>query len=206
MTKFSGYLETIARVNHLVPDIKSRENCAVKNKGAVEWLFHEGMLFASPQKWWDDFKIRATPHEGIDITYYRGHHFSDLSSPDTDRPVMSFDPTIQVPALAGGTIVNICNDFLARTIVVQYKKNKPNNTRVLLAYAHIQPGEKISKGQSIQKNEIIAIIGPTHKNPKLPCHLHISCIEVSDSVPVNTLNWNLFTQTDQVCLINPFFL
>lgn len=206
MTLFSSYLETIARVNHLVPDRNRPGSTSLKNHSTVEWIFYEGMLPASPAKWWDDFGSRATPHEGIDITYYRVRRPQGRKPSHASSPVMQLSPTVQVPAMTEGSIVNICEDFLAKTIVVRYPSNASTNTQVLFAYAHINPGQQVSKGQSIRKNDIIATIADNRKNPKLPCHLHISCIEVADSIPAERLNWDLFTRPDQVCLINPIHL
>lgn len=206
MNLVSSYLETIAQVNHLIPEQNRLENRHLKNNSGVEWLFYEGMLPASPAKWWDDFGIRATPHEGMDITYYRLNRPQGSACSKADCPVMQFNPTIQVPAMAEGTVINICDDFVEKTIVVRYLFNTATNSQVLFAYAHINPGPQMSTGQSIRKNEIIATIAPNRKNPGLPCHLHISCMEVPDNVPAERLNWDLFTQQDQVCLINPFHL
>ena len=36
-----------------------------------KWLFHPGMLFNAPQKWWGDLGPRDFPHEGIDFCLFR---------------------------------------------------------------------------------------------------------------------------------------
>ena len=35
-----------------------------------EWVFHHGMLFLSPYKWWESPGNRKTIHEGIDILFF----------------------------------------------------------------------------------------------------------------------------------------
>ena len=32
-----------------------------------DWMFHSGMLFNSPEKWWGDLGQREFPHEGLDF-------------------------------------------------------------------------------------------------------------------------------------------
>lgn len=97
MKKFNYYLNTLSQLNKL-------------GKGTpVQWHFHCGMLFLTKDKWWGDFKIRNTIHEGIDITYYKtvSGHWRQL------------DVTTLVPAMESGIVLNICGDFLGQTIVTQ---------------------------------------------------------------------------------------
>ncbi len=184
MKGFSEYLADIARINRL---------------GAyqpVEWLFHTGMLFSTLDKWWGDFKSRATAHEGIDITYFR------------TRPgeIHRFDDTILIPAMEDGPLLNICDDFLGRTLVVEQENNTTSEVRVIFAYAHIRPEKRLIKGYRIRKNEIIARICDTQKNPQLPPHLHFSCFEVEKAVLPEDLNWNLFSNSTAVNPVHPVFL
>ena len=84
MALFTSYLNTLARINSL-----GEQSC-------ISWYFFNGMLFGSRDKWWGDFKFRASTHEGIDITYYSsGGKFN------------CFTPLIQVPAVQNARIVNI---------------------------------------------------------------------------------------------------
>ena len=184
MKRFPEYLATLSRVNGL-------------GKGqAVQWLFYSGMLFSSRDKWWGDFGIRSSAHEGIDITYYR----------TLPEEVCCFDDAILVPAMEDGRVINICDDFLGSTLVVDLEKEDLVGTRVIFAYAHIQPESGLSAGQAIKKNEPIARVGNTRKNPQLPPHLHFSCFEVEKEVLPETLDWTLFSKDRAVEGINPVFL
>ena len=184
MKRFPEYLAALSRVNGL-------------GKGqAVQWLFYSGMLFSSRDKWWGDFGIRSSAHEGIDITYYR----------TLPGEICCFDDTLLVPAMADGRIINICDDFLGQTLVVDLEKEDLVGTRVIFVYAHIQPESGLSAGQAIKKNEPIARVGNTRKNPQLPPHLHFSCFEVEKGVLPEDLNWKLFSKDPAARGINPVFL
>jgi len=188
MSKFFDYLETLSQINGL-----NRE----PGKGQkIQWLFHCGMLFSSIDKWWGDFQFRKTVHEGIDITYFRMHP-NDLNH---------FDPSVLVPAMDDGKILNVCSDFLGRTLVVEHKCPTLFNRHVVFVYAHIEPDKRIKTGDCIKKNEVIARVCDTHKNPQLPPHLHFSCFEISRQIPPEHLNWQLFSKGLEVNMIHPLSL
>jgi len=184
MKRFSEYLTAIARINRL------------GNGRQVEWLFHTGMLFSTRDKWWGDFGFRSSVHEGIDITYYR----------TLPGEMCCFDDTILVPAMEDGRIINLCDDFLGRTLVVDPEKEGLAGTRVIFTYAHILPQSRLTIGHRISKNEVIARVCDTRKNPQLPPHLHFSCFEVEKGVLPEEMNWNLFSKGQAVKRINPVFL
>ena len=182
MGRFCDYLQSISRVNDLGNNL--------------EWLFYCGMLFSSEDKWWGNFKLRHSSHEGIDITYHRTY-------PDI---MHSFDDSIKVPAMADGIILNICDDFLGQTLAVEYEDSMLFNQRTLLVYAHIIPVQGLKAGHTIKKNQVIARVCDTYKNPQLPPHLHLSCFDVLKKVQKKDLTWNLFSNSLEVNLINPVFL
>lgn len=192
MIKFSRFLEKISHLNGL-------------GKGAsIQWCFYPGMLFSSWDKWWDDFGTRSTIHEGIDITYYETQ----------DGNQHQFTKTTQIPALDSGKILNICNDFLGQTLVIEHPESgvstketeKTKGKIIIYAYAHINPNKLLKIGGFIQKDDPIATVCSTVKNPKLPPHLHLSCFEVPSEIPCNALNWDLFSKIEKVHSIHPWFL
>ena len=192
MSKFSDYLQAISQVNGLV----NGQANGLGNNRKVQWLFHCGMLFSSKDKWWGDFKFRHCPHEGIDITYYR-------TNPDE---IHSFDDSIKVPAMDDGFILNICDDFLGQTLVVEHENSIVFNRRIIFAYAHIIPEKNLKVGHNIKKKDVIARVCDTNRNPQLPPHLHFSCFEVLKKVPPEHLNWDLFSKNLEVNLIHPVSL
>ena len=200
MSKFSDYLEAISEINDLGNgqhhDLLKKLPSSSANASKVQWLFHSGMLFSSKDKWWGDFGCRHSAHEGIDITFYRTHK----------NKIFCFDDSIKVPAMDDGIILNICDDFLAKTLVIKCKDVISSDRQILFAYAHISPEKNLKPGYNIKKNDVIARVCNTYKNPQLPSHLHCSCFEVSKNVQPEHLNWNLFSKSSDINLINPVFL
>jgi hypothetical protein len=188
MRKFSDYLLAISQVNNLANNIENGQQ--------VQWLFHCGMLLSSTDKWWGDFGCRHSAHEGIDITYFR----------TCNDEIKNFNSSIKIPAMDDGIVLNICNDFLGTTLVVDHKTLSLFNRPVLFVYSHINFESYIKPGCAIKKNDIIAKVCPANKNPLLPPHLHFSCFEVFKTVPKKDLNWDLFSSMSKVNMINPVFL
>jgi hypothetical protein len=184
MSKFSDYLLAISQVNNL------------GNDQQIQWLFHCGMLLSSMDKWWGDFGFRHAAHEGIDITYFKS----------CNNEIKNFDCSIKIPAMDDGIVLNICNDFLGKTLVVEHKTLSLINRSILFVYSHITHESSIKPGCAIKKNDVIAKVCPTNKNPLLPPHLHFSCFEVFKNVPKKELNWDLFSKQSKVNMINPVFL
>lgn len=189
MKKFAAYLEAIDHLNRL------------GDGDPVQWLFYPGMLFSSWDKWWGDFGIRATAHEGIDITYYR-----TLSG-----NLCRFDPSILIPAMEDGLIINICDDFLGRTLIIEHDQAELSgfnrHTKIVSAYAHLVPEKGLSIGQKIKKDQVLARVCPNVKNPQLPPHFHFSCFEIFNGLAPEKLDWPLFSSRDAaIRLIHPLFL
>lgn len=184
MSKFSDYLHTVSKVNHL------------GNGMEIQWLFHCGMLFSSMDKWWGDFKFRKSAHEGIDITYFRPH----------SHDMHCFNDSILVPAMDDGIILNICNDFLGQTLVVGHINPMSFNRQILFVYSHIIPEKGLNPGHLIKEEDIIGRVCDTYKNPQLPPHLHFSCFEVALEIQSDHLDWNLFSKNPEVNIIHPLFL
>lgn len=185
MKKFSDYLQTIARINLLGNGLK------------IHWVFFCGMLFLSREKWWGDFKCRSTPHEGVDIGCYKIGH---------EKKIHRLTPQTKIPAMDNGRLITICDDFLGKTLVVEHENQTDPKFRTVCTYAHVIPEPGIVKGRPIKKDQVIATVCSTDKNPQLSSHLHFSCFEIINPMDENLLNWNLFTDPQKVSMIHPFFL
>ncbi|MBU1341433.1 MAG: M23 family metallopeptidase, partial [Proteobacteria bacterium] len=120
--------------------------------------------------------------------------------------VQCFDSSIKIPAMDDGMIINICDDFLGQTLVIEHKNSKALACRILFAYSHIIPEKDVNIDLAIKKEDIIATVCDTRKNPQLPPHLHFSCFEVSKQVLPRHLNWNLFSNCRELNVIHPCFL
>ena len=235
MNKFSDYLEAIASINDLKNNLSSDAYENPENAPKIQWLFHCGMLFSSKDQWWGDFGFRNTLHEGIDITFFkycnydkldkhcnvhnlsklsRSNKSAQLSYTQNDRidsnvkydKIYYFNDSVKIPAMDDGVILNICDDFLGKTIVIKHRENNFFKKQVLFVYAHILPDQSIKVGMTVKKNNIIATVCDSYKNPQMPCHLHFSCFETSKEIQDEDLNWNFFSKRPDINLINPVFL
>ncbi len=202
MSVFTDYLGDLARANRI--DDKNNP---------LTWYFYPGMLQDSWDKWWADWKIRHACHEGIDICFY--------SQAGQIKPL---PPGTQVPAVAGGTVLNISKDLLGQSIVVSYhpelcgkgagselQPSRPDPSKPItgpvLVYSHTAPVPELSPGDQINKNQIIAGIFDTRTiKSKLLSHLHLSCILIQEPCPADMLSWHLFADRKKVTYVNPVFL
>ncbi|MCF8092993.1 MAG: M23 family metallopeptidase [Desulfotignum sp.] len=183
MSRFTSYLEALA-VSGSLGD-------------GIEWLFFPGMLPQSSRKWWGDFGCRHCAHEGIDICFFR--HRGGLTC--------TLGAGAAVCAWSDGTVLNICDDFLGRTLVVEPEKKFAGATRILEVFSHLEPGKDMKPGIQIQAGQIIARTSDTRaRGSVLRPHLHLSCIEVRAHTPVQALDWSLFASGKKVNLLNPVFM
>jgi hypothetical protein len=183
MNRFARYLQILSEANHL--------------GDGIEWLFYPGMLAESHCKWWGNFKRRHAAHEGIDICFYRAR----------DGRIHHLEAGAAVPAWSDATILNICDDFLGRTLVVEPEKNQSGATRVLEIFSHLETGSTLTPGTRVKAGRIIARTSDTRaKRSSLLPHLHLSCIEVAPHIPVQDLNWSLFPLRERASIINPVFM
>ncbi len=183
MTGFRQYLAALASVNRLGTD--------------VSWLFYPGMLPDSPFKWWGDFGRRPASHEGIDICFYRIRN----------GPVRSLPAGALVPAWSTGTVINVCEDFLGKSLVVAPEPAPSTETRVLEVYSHLSVPDEFSPGTCVKTGQIIARTADTHARGSVLCpHLHLSCLEVPAHIPAHRLDWSLFPRRDTVNVLHPVFI
>ncbi len=187
---FFKYLENIAEINNL--DIMHSIN---QNR---QWIFHHGMLFSSCFKWWENHGKRKTLHEGVDILYYK----------NKKQQIQTLDAGTLIPSATDGKIINICDDFIGQSIVVQHNISFRQNLDLLFIYAHILPDNRIQIGTELSQGEIIASIANTQKKQTtLLAHLHFSVIEVSKDTAPEHLNWEFFSdRKNRINLINPLFI
>ncbi len=183
MKRFAQYLAVLAKTNALGKQ--------------VDWLFYPGMLQESRAKWWDDFAWRPKAHEGVDICFYR----------QGQEKITPLAKDTRVPAMDKGLILNRCEDFLGESLVITHGKIDDDFPRVVLVYSHLEIDKTLVPGNWVEKGEIIARLFDTgKKQSKLLSHLHLSCIELMDKIPLEDLNWKLFPDRKKINLINPVFL
>jgi len=187
MKAFQRYLRTIALENALIPEPEA----------PLEWLFYPGMLQESCSKWWVDFGIRATCHEGIDICLYRYGQ----------GPIQTLLPGARVPAMATGKVMNISGDLLGSSLVVSLPQAPREGGIPVMVYSHLDVHPGLGVGDEIRAGSIIGHTFDTRtKKSKLLSHLHISCICLPQGLARENLTWSLFMDRKRVFHINPVFL
>jgi murein DD-endopeptidase MepM/ murein hydrolase activator NlpD len=179
----NGYDQLLVEVNGL------RQN----NFG--QWLFHPGMLFDAPQKWWGDLGARDFPHEGIDFCLYR----------NSAGQAIHLDQRSMIPAMADGVVRSIFKDFLGRAIVVEHPQLPLGNGQALHSvYAHTTPRPGLGAGSMVRRREAIATIAGTgHLKSGIRPHLHFTVARPRHPLPYDSFYWNIMRDPEQVTLLDP---
>lgn len=169
----------------------------VAMKGFDAWVFHSGMLFGSPDKWWGNLGRRDFPHEGLDFAMYQ----------DTNGRIQYLDHQTQIPAIFTGTIKSVFADYLGRAIVVEHADRDPDGTCFLSIYAHTEPRAGIGPGTIINAGEIIGSIADTsHSKAAILPHLHYSLgLTVSGEIDERFI-WNDMRHPERVSLLDPLII
>ena len=152
--------------------------------GFKAWLFKPGMGFGEPEKWWSDQGARPTRHEGLDLT-----GFQDKANGE----YLLTEGTI-VPPLYGGRLINIIDDFLGRTVIVDHGISNQAGLSLHGFYAHLAPTAKLKTGALLYETAGLGAIAAG--NHICPPHLHISTVWISRDFPIGQLNWPDFTEQE----------
>jgi hypothetical protein len=93
------------------------------------------------------------------------------------------------------------------TLVLAHEGIFPLSPKVVFVYSHLEIKKEIVPGCRVEKNQIIGrTFDTSKKQSKLLSHLHFSCVELMDKIPLKNLNWDLFPDRGKVNLINPLFI
>jgi murein DD-endopeptidase MepM/ murein hydrolase activator NlpD len=162
-----------------------------------EWSFRRGMLFGARDKWWGDAGARTTPHEGLDIAFFR----TDTSV--TCRLVQG----ARVPAIFDGVVVKVCGDFLGKSIFVKHKTLRMGTSYLFTIYGHTEPCQGIEAAAQIAEGDIIATIADAAaKHATVPSHLHVSLAWIPDSLSPRSLGWEYVASRRGVMLVDPLLV
>ena len=182
------------------PDLQSKfmefmvEHNRPQMAGFKRWVFHPGMLFNSPEKWWGDQGTRYTRHEGLDL-----YRFEDARG-----MVKTVDQHTRIPAAFAGNVVKIDRDFLGKSIYMSHESFTAAGRRLISVYGHTIPCESLKSGQKVAAGEIIALISgfPDKKTTLVP-HLHLTFAWVPVHVALNQLEWKNLADDPGITLIDP---
>jgi len=170
--KRTRFTEYFIRENHLENSFK-------------EWLFSKGMLFRAAEKWWDGDSDRKERHEGLDFCLYR----------DIGNRIIPLDELIRIPAMFGGKIARIFDDFIGKSITIRHRS--ADGGKILLSiYGHTEPIQGLSEGQAIVEGEAIAHLAvPRRSRSSLHPHLHVSLLE-EGFIRAEMLDWSGIKDAD----------
>jgi murein DD-endopeptidase MepM/ murein hydrolase activator NlpD len=170
------------------------EKNSLNQRGFEGWIFCQGMLFNSPDKWWGDHGRRDFPHEGIDLCLYL----------DDSRKIRRLDEETRIPVMHDGVVKAMFKDFLGQTVVIEHK-NSTSDTGVFISlYAHTNPRSDIVVGLIVKKGDIIATFGDTRnsKSQIIP-HLHFSLGKPFDFFSYEGFAWNTIRKPEMITLLDP---
>jgi len=163
------------------------------NGAFKEWVFCPGMLFQANTQWWGDRGDRTTPHEGLDLCYYR----------DRDDRIQSLDHSTQIPAMCGGTVVGIIRDFLGLSLVLRHEISGDERRVFWTMYGHTDPKSEIQIGRVVREGETIARLAHTRDSARVRAHLHLSIGLVPADFSFEGLDWSTIGDPELVTLVDP---
>ena len=170
-----------------------KEN-ALDQCGFESWVFCNGMLFNSPDKWWGDFGLRDFPHEGIDLCLFK----------DRALQIRRLDFTTRIPVMHDGVVRAIFKDYLGKAVIIEHEQTNTGSEKFVSMYAHTKPGAEIEVGTTVKEGDIIATIADTSNSTAniLP-HLHFSVGLPSESFFYEDFVWNRVRNPEMMTLLDP---
>jgi len=148
--------------------------------GFGHWLFHPGMLFRASQQWWGRQKPRPTPHEGLDVCWYR----------DFEGIQRSLPAAAVIPAPFPGRVVKLSADFLGQSIFLIHPGLGAGGRDVLTALGHTRPLAGVAVGSAVSEGDALATLaGPASRRTSVPPHLHITIALLPESYSEADLSW-----------------
>ena len=161
--------------------------------GFKEWVFYPGMLFQHLHTWWSNGAVRPTPHEGIDICFFR----------DETGQVRRLGGNTKVPVMYDGEIIHIHDDFLGESVYVKHNINDNRGNVLYTIYGHTVPVKHHDVGGTVCEGDFIATVSATTKNRKVLPHVHITMAWLPESFSCKKLNWETISNPHLAILCNP---
>ena len=170
------------------------EENELDQNGFENWIFCNGMLFNSPDKWWGDHDLRDYPHEGVDLCLYI----------DSFRKICRIDEKTRIPVMQRGMIKAMFKDYLGQAIVIEHERNGSNPGRFISVYAHTKPHDRIEVGMIVEEGDIIATLADTrHSKAQIIPHLHLSLGRPAKSFSYDGFVWNTISKHEEIILLDP---
>jgi murein DD-endopeptidase MepM/ murein hydrolase activator NlpD len=170
------------------------EKNALDNNGFERWIFCQGMLFNSQDKWWGDHGRRDYPHEGIDLCLYM----------DRSRRMRRLDEKTRIPVMQDGVVKAIFKDYLGKTVIIEHEHSGSNTAMLISLYAHTNTRSGIEVGVNVKEGDIIATVGDTGKSKsRIIPHLHFSLGHPSESFSYDGFAWKTIRTPEKIALLDP---
>jgi hypothetical protein len=158
-----------------------------------EWLFCPEMLFQASTQWWGSRGDRTTPHEGLDLLFYR----------DREDRIQSLDSSNWIPAMCGGVVVGIIRDFLGLSLILRHEVSGDETRVFCTMYGHTAPKRELQIGQVVQEGETIARLAPARNRARVRAHLHLSIGIVPADFSFEGLDWATIGDPKMMTLLDP---
>jgi murein DD-endopeptidase MepM/ murein hydrolase activator NlpD len=169
------------------------EKNALDKDGFECWIFCQGMLFNSPDKWWGDYGLRDFPHEGIDLCRYL----------DRSRRIRRLDESTRIPVMHDGVVKAMFKDYLGKTVIIEHQESSSDSGVFLSLYAHTNPRSDIDVGVAVKEGDIIATFGDTtNSKARIIPHLHFSLGLPSKSFSYEGFVWNTIREPKNMILLD----
>jgi len=170
---------------------------ALDECGFKEWIFHPGMFFNAPDKWWGDQGKRDKPHEGLDLCLYR----------DRRGRVHRLDKKTKIPVIYDGIVVGIVNDFLGKSVIIEHGLTDSGDNKFCTIYGHINPRKGLYVGRIVKEGDIIATIAdPVNSKAKILSHLHISLGWASKFISYDKFDWETIGALNTLIFTDPLYV
>jgi murein DD-endopeptidase MepM/ murein hydrolase activator NlpD len=158
------------------------------------WVFHPGMLFGSPDKWWGDFGRRDFPHEGIDLCRYD----------DARKDTIALTNKSRIPVLYSGVVRAMFTDYLGQAVVVEHTPAHGPYEKMITVYAHTHPRGDIYIGKDVNAGDVIATVADTRRSKaNIRPHLHLSIGIPAPDFAYDAFVWNIMRDPGLVTLLDP---
>jgi murein DD-endopeptidase MepM/ murein hydrolase activator NlpD len=157
------------------------------------WVFYPGMLFGARQKWWGDNGCRDTPHEGLDLCFYRTHQGT----------ILAVAPGTLIPSAFDGIVVKVSGDFLGKSVFISHDGIAEGSETLMTISGHTVPGEGLEVGSRVTGGQVIGSVAEPKPGQKVPPHLHVSTAWVSNAITDSELEWDKIAGSEHLRLIDP---
>jgi hypothetical protein len=165
--------------------------------GFAAWDFLPGMRFGERAAWWRGGADRGGVHEGLDICWYR----------TGDGRRLSLGAGARVPAIYGGEVVSVIDDFLGVSVFVAHARRDGAGRRLHTVYGHIEPRQGLAPGSLLDEgDEIGTIAGASGGRSTVPPHLHITLALIDGEVDPIRLDWATLRDRSRVLLLDPMII